>query len=292
MLATNPGLSVNKQEKHTNVQRIAISLRYIRYYFSAKTRYQIHSPFVYEFAEQVLEDRRYFYAFSDIEVLRKLLLRDTSEIKVTDYGAGSQVDAHKTRKIKSITRYSATSPYFCQVLFRLINFYKPKTLLELGTSMGISTMYQQAAARTGHLITIEGCPHIAEMARKNFKRLQVENEIQLINGRFNKALPEALEQLKRLDYVFIDGNHREAPTLDYFEQCLAYAHENSIFVFDDIHWSEEMEAAWTKIKAHPAVTLSIDLFFCGVVFFRKEQHEKEHFTLIPYRWKPWALGGL
>jgi len=269
------------------VQRIAIILRYLRYYLSAKSRHQIRSPFVQQFAAKVLDDRRRYYAFSDIEVLRKLLLRDNSTIKVTDYGAGSQVDAHKTRKIKSITRYSATSPFFCRVLFRLINLYKPETLLELGTSMGISTMYQQAAAKNARFVTIEGCPHIAEMAQQNFRRLQVENDIELVNGRFNAVLSDTLAQFKQLDYVFIDGNHREKPTLDYFEQCLEYAHDDSVFVFDDIHWSAEMEAAWATIKAHPAVTLSIDLFFCGVVFFRKEQ-PKAHYTLIPYRWKPWA----
>lgn len=242
---------------------------------------------MYEFVEQVLEDNRHFYAFTDIEELRHRLLQDSTLVKVTDYGAGSQVDSHKMRKIKSITRYSATSPFFCQVLFRIINLYKPTTLLELGTSMGISTLYQAAAVPNGRFITIEGCPHIAQLAQKNFDQLHAHN-IQLLNGRFNEVLPTALQQLGTLDYVFIDGNHREEPTLEYFEQCLQYSHENSVFVFDDIHWSEGMEAAWEKIKQHPAVTLTIDLFFCGVVFFRTAQREREHFSLIPARWKPWS----
>lgn len=246
---------------------------------------------MFEFAERVLEDDRLFYAFDELEDLRSILLKNRKTIQVTDFGAGSQVDGSKTRSVASIAKSAATSPAFCQMLFRLIDLYKPKTILELGTSLGIATLYHAAAARNAAIYTIEGCPNTAALAQANFKRMNVPN-IELKIGQFEPVLDVVLPKIKQIDYAFIDGNHRKAPTLDYFDRCLQYAHKDSIFVFDDIHWSEEMEAAWEAIKAHPKVRLTIDLFFCGVVFFRTEQQQKEHFKLIPSRWKPSLFGSL
>jgi predicted O-methyltransferase YrrM len=87
-----------------------------------------------------------------------------------------------------------------------------------------------------------------------------------------------LNSLPKLDLVFFDGNHQKVPTLDYFHHCLTKAHENSIFIFDDIHWSSEMDEAWQQIQGHEQVSLTIDLFQFGLVFFRKGI-AKQHFTL-------------
>lgn len=272
------------------MQQLKILLRFIKFYWQSTTLYRVHSPFVYDFTENILDDERNYYAFQPIEILRKKMLKDYSNIQVTDYGAGSKIDGKKTRTIKSITKYSATWPFFCQVLFKVINHYKPQTALELGTSLGVSSLYQAAAMpKKGTFMTLEGCPNISKFATTNFQRLEVKN-INLLTGRFEKTLPTALKQLKRLDYVFIDGNHKKEPTLAYFNQCLEYAHEDSIFVMDDIYWSAEMIEAWEAIKQHPKVKITIDLFFCGVVFFRKEQKIKEHFKLVPATWKPWVMG--
>jgi len=263
--------------------------RFVKYYFRARTRYNVHSPFVFDFVENVLEDDRLFYAFSEIEAYRQWLKANPALVEITDLGAGSQVTDHTIRSLASLAKYSANRPYACQLLFRLIHHYKPATLLELGTSLGISTAYQAAAALDSRLVTIEGCPNVAKHAAQTFRFLKVKNVV-LLNGRFDDMLPTAFEDLKKLDYVFVDGNHRKEPTLRYFEKCLEHTHEGSIFVFDDIHWSEGMEAAWKEIKAHPRVKVSIDLFFFGVVFFREQQQVKEHFTLIRYLWKPWKIG--
>jgi len=240
--------------------------------------------------ENVLEDERVFYAFEELEHLRKLILRDHSTIPITDYGAGSQVTHKKERSLSSLAKYSATRPFFCRILFRTIHYYKPATLLELGTSLGISSLYQAAAAsKKSKFITVEGCAEISRRAKQNFELLGVKN-IRLLTGRFKDLLPGTLRELKQLDYLFIDGNHRHDPTLEYFEQCLEHAHGHSIFVLDDIHWSTEMETAWEKVKSNPKVKMTVDLFFCGLVFFRKEQRQKEHFVLIKSSWKPWKIG--
>ncbi len=270
-------------------ERIGISLRYLKFFFSAKTKYQIHSPFVYNFITQVIEDRRVYYAFSEIEYWRSQLLADPSQITVTDFGAGSHVHQGKQRRIKQIAKTALSPKRQCQRLFRMILLLKPKTMLELGTSLGITACYQSAAARNAKFITLEGCPAIAKVAQRLLQRMQLKNA-NLKVGKFTDTLAPALQELQRVDYIFIDGHHQKQPTLAYFEQCLPYLHEHSVVVFDDIHWSTEMEEAWEVVKQHTAVTLSIDLFFMGIVFFRKDQKEKEHFEVVTARSKPWNMG--
>jgi len=249
---------------------------YLRYYARARTRYQVHSPFVFDLLNEVIEDNRHFYVFDDIERLRENMLHDKRKIEVTDLGAGSHTTNGRLRSIRSIAKSAVTPPRYTELLFKLIHYFKPKTILEMGTSLGISTLYQATSVRSAKVTTLEGCPKISAIAKENFRWLDADN-IDLITGNFAQTLPQALRQIGRLDYAFFDGNHRKKPTLDYFNQALQYAHEESIFVFDDIYWSEEMQEAWEEIKAHPQVTLTIDLFYMGIVFFRKEHTEKEHF---------------
>ena len=271
------------------MSQIKLVKRYLRYFSNADTLYQIHSPFVYDFAQNVLEDEREYYAFQTVEKLRHHLLRNNTKINLTDYGAGSLSGPQKTKTIKSIAKNAASQKWQCHTLFRLVNFIKPKTMLEMGTSLGISTIYQSQAALNAQFITLEGDPRIAELAQMHLDDFKVKN-VELIEGTFDQTLFPALQKLKKLDYVFIDGNHRLAPTIEYFHNCLEFAHDGSVFIFDDIHWSDEMEQAWEQVKAHPKVKISIDLFHMGIVFFRKEQREKEHFILTPLKWKPWASG--
>lgn len=277
--------SSNNKKQAVPVSKIEMSRRFFKYYITAQNRYRIHSPFVFEFVEQVLEDNRMFYAFEEIEDLRHILFRTKKKITVEDFGAGSKVMDHNKRSISQIAKRGITSPRNCRLLFRIVHYFKPKILLELGTSLGVATLYQAAAAQNSKVVTIEGCANIAKVAQQNFKLMKRTN-IQSVVGTFEQTLPEVLDNLPQLDFAFIDGNHQEQPTVDYFEQCLQKATPESVFVFDDIHWSQGMEAAWEKIKQHPQVKLSIDLFFFGLVFFRTEFHEKAYYTLIPSSWKP------
>lgn len=271
------------------VGRFYILRSFVQFYFAAKTKYRTHSPFVFDFINNILEDNRNYYAFNQLETLRKLLEKDTRKIKMRDLGAGSLVTKGESKTIGSIASGSLSSPLSCKILFKIVNHFKPATILELGTSLGISTLYQHFAALNARIVSLEGSEEIADLAEQNFKRFEVKS-IELIRGNFDETLPFALKKLVKLDYLFLDGNHRKAPTLAYFEQSLEFAHENSIFVIDDIYWSKEMTEAWESIKSHPKVTLSIDLFFMGLVFFRKENKVKEHFKLIKSSWKPWEMG--
>jgi predicted O-methyltransferase YrrM len=250
---------------------------YLSYLLKAKSLHGTHSPFVYQLLDKVIYDKNQKPEFKDIEKLRKDLLKDKREISITDLGAGSSVNSSKKRKVKDIAKNSAKAPKLAQLLFRLVQYFQPENILELGTSLGISTAYLSKANEQAKVTTIEGCPETAKVAQENFSKLNLEN-VNLLQGNFDDVLPQHLAQIEKLDFVFIDGNHQEKPTIDYFEKCLEKSHDDSIFIFDDIHWSAGMEAAWTHIKAHEKVTVSLDLYFIGIVFFRKEQ-VKEDFVV-------------
>jgi predicted O-methyltransferase YrrM len=259
------------------MNQLKFPFKYLHYLFTSKTKHGIHSPFVYDLLTKVIQDKSGPEIFKRIETIREELLRSELEINVNDLGAGSQNNSSLKRKIKDIAKNAAKSPKYAQLLYRLVNHFKPQIILELGTSLGISTIYQAAAVPNSKIITIEGCTETAAIAKNNFSKMQLNNVEQLI-GNFDEQLPNILNKVKQLDYVFFDGNHKKAPTLNYFNLCLSKTHNNSLFIFDDIHWSDEMEQAWEIIKNHPQVTVTIDLFFLGLAFFRKEQ-VKEDFVI-------------
>ncbi len=249
---------------------------FLKYKIQAHNAHGIHSPFVYKLYTEVIDNDRHFYAFDEIEVLRSRLLKEEREIAITDFGAGSRVFKSNVRKLKDVAKHCLGSPKESRLLFRLINYLQPEVLLELGTSLGVNTLYQTLPNSEAQMYTFEGCPETAKIAEENFKSLDVAPQV--VVGNLDETLGETVEKLPKIDFAFFDANHRYQPTIDYFHTCLAKAHENSLFVFDDIHWSEGMEKAWEEIKQHPEVTLTIDLFHLGLVFFNKERAE-EHFVL-------------
>jgi len=258
------------------MKNIRFVVRYIIYYLKANTRHDIHSPFVFDFVNKILRDKQQYPLFKQIEGIRKEMLHKHNYIEFTEIGAGINKNIFKKR-VDKIVQYSAKSSKYAQLLYKLVKYFKPETILEFGTSSGISTMYLAAAVPQSKLITMEGNSAIAKLAEKNFNQLSLHN-IELMIGDFDEVLPKVLKKIDRLDFVFFDGNHRKEPTIRYFNQCLKLAHNDTIFVFDDIHWSEEMENAWKYIQSHPQVSVSIDLFLLGLVFFKKDL-SKEDFEI-------------
>lgn len=252
-------------------------LEYTKYRFKSDNAHGIHSPFVFELYNNVIADESPFYVYEDIESIRAKLLLTDMEIVIEDHGAGSTINKSNSRKIKDIAKNTLKAPKYAQLLFRLVNRFQPKNILELGTSLGLSAMYLAAPSKKIKVTTVEGCPKTAKVAQINFDKIGFEN-IELINDTFDHFLPSYLAKTKSLDFVFFDGNHQEEATINYFNQCVEKTHKETVFIFDDIHWSEGMTAAWEKIKQHPKVTTTIDLYFVGVVFFNAEL-SKEDFVL-------------
>ena len=248
--------------------------KYLKYHLKAGTVHDIHSPFVYDLLNNVIKDKTPFYGFDLLESIRSKHQLDRKIINITDLGTGKK---ERKERICDIVNRAVKPKKYSHLLFRLANHFQSENILEFGTSLGLTTLYLSLPRKDSKVITLEGSPEISEIARENFSRLK-RNNIELLTGEFDKVLPLALQKLPRLDLVYFDGNHKKEPTLSYFEKCLNHATENSLFIFDDIHWSQEMNDAWNIIKDNPSVTLTIDLFQLGLVFFRKGII-KQHFTL-------------
>ena len=251
--------------------------KYLQHIVAANTRHGTHSPFVYKLLDEVVYDDRHFYAYDAIATRRNELLVDHSLIEVLDLGAGSSINPNKTRKISDIANNSLKNDKISQLLFRLVNHFQPETIIELGTSLGISGSYLASANKAVTLHTFEGCPQTAAIAAKTFKSLEFENVRQHL-GDFGETLRPVVDKLNKVDFAFLDGNHRYTPTIDYFKCILEKSHADSVMVFDDIYWSKGMIKAWEEIKRHEKVTCTIDMFHIGIVFFREGQ-VKEHFRI-------------
>lgn len=251
---------------------------YLKFYWAAKTAHGLHSPFVYQLYREVIVADKFYHAFEAVDCVRRELLKNGNSIEVEDLGAGSKVFNSKQRKIKSIAKFSVSKAKIGQLLFKLVDRFSPETIFELGTSLGISTLYMALASQKNTKIyTFEGCSELAKIAKTTFENTELP--IEILIGNLNTTLTKKLAEINKLDFVFFDANHQYEATMFYFNACLKKSHSETVFIFDDIHWSEGMERAWKEICQNPKVTLSLDLFHLGIVFFRKEQHEKEHFLL-------------
>jgi predicted O-methyltransferase YrrM len=284
--------------------RSRLAQKYLRYYLTASNGrgHGIHSPFVYSFVKNVLNDSRLFPAYARVEEMRTRLLKDQTKIEIEDLGAGSVSDAGRnpgkgsglgagsvkdggpaSGKIKyggisQLATHAAKPRKLGQLLFRIAHYYQPRMILELGTSLGLSTSYLAYAAPGARVLTIEGAPAIAREAEKNFREQGLKN-IELVTGNFDEWVPFLLGKIPGVDLAFIDGNHRREATLRYFNLLMEHAATPAVLIFDDIHWSREMEQAWEAIKGDTRVILTIDLFFIGMVFLREEFTVKQDFVI-------------
>jgi predicted O-methyltransferase YrrM len=252
---------------------------YFKYLLTARHAkgYGIHSPFVFSLVRDLIYQSSSYPGRKKVQAYRRKLRHSRERVKVFDHGAGSKVMKTTERMVSDIYRWSSIRPKYGRLLSLLVQYFEPHTILELGTSLGVSTLHLALPYSAGQVTTIEGCPHTAAFTRFMLKELNVVN-VEQVSGQFEDVLPDLLARLSALDFVFIDGNHQETATLSYFNLCLGHIHNDTILVFDDIHWSSGMEQAWQKIVNHPQVTVSVDLFQLGIIFFRKEC-QKQHFVV-------------
>ena len=303
-IASNCGKGKNNLRMYS---RYRLAQKYLHYYLTAANGkgHGIHSPFVFNFVLNVLNDRVAYPDYAAIEGLRRRLRRDDTLLEIEDMGAGSVWKAPRQRSIGDITRRAAKSARLGQLLYRVARYYGPGTVLELGTSLGFSTAYLAAGAgaaigvpvRGGvgaaggaegeaggkgagggaRVWSVEGAVQVAAVADKNLRSLGLP--VRQVVGNFDKVLPAVLQEMGTVGLAFVDGNHRREPTLAYFELLMTYAAPQAVLIFDDIHWSREMEEAWAAIKNDPRVYLTIDLFFIGLVFLREEFKVKQDFVI-------------
>jgi len=260
---------------------------FITYWLNAVDAHSIHSPFFYDFYTQVVRPGKHAsshshdkdhqqHAFRQIESARTSLLQNHTAIKVLDLGAGSKHASGPHRKISEIAKHSLSGARYGQLYHRAVAHYRAEHVLELGTSLGINTMYLAACPGT-HVITIEGSPEVAGLASSLFAQQHISN-VAVVNGNIDEVLPPVVDQMSRIDFAFLDANHRFAPTVRYFDHIVSKVHPGSVVVVDDIHQSTDMHRAWTEIKQHPRTKGTADLFRCGFVFFDPSLNS-QHFVL-------------
>jgi len=259
------------------MSNIRFFVDYFKHYLISTNRHGVHSPFVYNLIDRVIYDYSTKDYIKPIEELRRQLKKDTRTLRITDLGAGSMLNNGKVKQIGSLARNALKPPRVAKLIARLANEFQPESVIELGTCLGITTLYLSKASPVSRIITVEGCPETAKIAIENFKRLDANN-IETCTGNFDIVFPKIIEELPKIDFLFIDGNHRKDATLKYFYACLSKVHTGSVLIFDDIYWSEGMKEAWQEIKNHPQVTVTIDLFYIGLVFFKSDQ-VKENFSV-------------
>jgi predicted O-methyltransferase YrrM len=258
------------------MQKIRLIKKYILHLFLARhtNGFGVHSPFLFQFTQNVLCEKHPFYIFESIELLRDKLIKDKRIISVTDFGT----KPNRERKITEIASSSLKSAKYGQLLFRIAHYFKSKDVLELGTSLGITTSYLSSSSSKINCVTLEGCAQTGSIAKENFEKIGLKN-IELVIGNIDDTLPKFLEKSDTLDLIFFDANHKSEAVLRYFEMCQSKIHCTTILVVDDIYWSADMENAWQTIKKHPKVTSTIDLFELGIVFFNPHL-VKKHYKML------------
>lgn len=258
----------------------------LQFYYKAKTKYHIQSPLVYEILTEILENKREYYCFEEIERIRYSLLNSEAKIEVKDFGAGSRnMKPDRIRDVRNIAATSLSPEFKCRILFNSVLYFAPKEVVELGTSLGISTLYLAKPASDITVHTIEASPQIQHIAKMNFDLTQTSN-IKSHLGIFDDVLPGVLTSNTQL--VYIDGNHTKEATLRYYELIRSLKNDKMVIIFDDIYWSKGMQEAWKEIEKDAPLT--IDFYHLGFVLFSHEIIRKQNFTVIPYRFKPWQIG--
>lgn len=249
-------------------------LSYVKHFVNASTIHNVHSPFLFELLLFMFDPENDDPAFAKIEAQRQKLLSNSQKITLTDFGAGSAKNNAKRKTISEIARSALSPAKQCRAMFRIAKFLEAKNILEMGTSLGISTMYLAAEGHR-HVTAMEGDLNILEYAKGIASALSLPN-IEFIEGPFVNTLPKVVDSHSQMDLIFIDGHHAEKPTIQYFEMLQPLVHDNTVIIVDDIYWSKGMQNAWEVLKDDGRITQSVDLFYYGILFFRKEFLAKEH----------------
>jgi predicted O-methyltransferase YrrM len=256
------------------------------FFISSTTIYKIHAPFAFRLVQQVFEDKSNYYAFPLIESYRNQLKKSKNSIKKIEFGAGE----NPTRSISNLANIDSSPSVKGQQLFKLVNHLQPKSILELGTCIGIGTSYLGHANSASTLQTIEACPNTIKIAEDTLKSCGVSHP-QLHNMTFDNYIDQLHNSKTKFDLIYIDGHHNEEATLRYFERLKPFMDsQNCTVIFDDIYWSKGMKRAWQEVKKDDTFKLSIDLFHIGIIFRNNNLRSRSSFKLVKAAWKPWING--
>lgn len=250
---------------------------YLQFLWNSKNQHGVHSPFVYSLVTKCFYDRKNKPEYKILKQYRNDLLQNKNTIEVTDFGAGSRVFKSNTRQISKIAKTAGITPKRAELLFRIVTYFQPENILEIGTSLGLATSAMSLGNPKSKIVTLEGCPETSGIAKIQFQKFNFNN-VETVVTEFKDYFSKTATENNKWELIYFDGNHSKKATLDYFELLLPTITNDTIWIFDDIHWSPDMEEAWEIIKKHPKVKVTMDTYQWGLVFFRYEQ-EREDFVI-------------
>ncbi|TPV32301.1 class I SAM-dependent methyltransferase [Paucihalobacter ruber] len=248
---------------------------YLNFLLRSNNQHGVHSPFVYNLVIRCFYDKKKYEDYVTLRKYRASLISNQQTKEIEDFGSGSKKFDSNFRKVSAIAKTSGSTIKKAFLLYRLVNYLDAKNILELGTALGMGTAALAVGNNSSKVVSVEGSQQLADFSRKKLAEYRINN-VEIINEQFSIALKNLKNH--QWDLIFIDGHHDQTATINYFETLLPSAHNDTVMIFDDIYWSEGMLKAWKTIVNHPKVTVSIDTFYFGIMFFRKEQN-KEHFYI-------------
>lgn len=248
---------------------------YLNHWLSVVDEHSIHSPFFFDLYNKVIKPTNELTGFEEIEKTRGQLLQNQSEISVNDLGAQSKYFKNSKRTISQVAATSLSPEKITRFIYRLLSYLEAKQIVELGTSMGVTSLYM-AKKENAFVNTFEGNPSMINIALTNFEYFETKN-INLLEGNINDTLQKFLQTPMKIDFVLMDANHRYEPTIHYFNLLTKRIADKGVIVVDDIYNSTEMGKAWNQLKNHPLVYGSVDLFRCGILFFDPALN-KQHYV--------------
>lgn len=248
---------------------------YLKFIWNSTNAHGVHSPFVFNLVRNCFYNKTNYPEYRVLENYRNSLLQNKNTIEVTDFGAGSRVFKSNTRAVNQIAKNAGISAERAKLLFRIVHYFQPKSILEIGTSLGLATSALALGNPNSYILSLEGCLNTLSVAESLFDEKFFDFNFEFVNTEFSYLLKSYNKQTQTFNLIYFDGNHSKQATLEYFELLLPTIDNETVWIFDDIHWSQEMEEAWEIIKQNPKVTVTIDTFQWGFVFFRNEQVKED-----------------
>jgi predicted O-methyltransferase YrrM len=253
------------------------AIKYLKYIILSRHRrgHGIHSPFIFNLVSRVFRNKIDPVIVCSIEKVRKRMISDKRSLIMNDLGSGSGYLKTNLRKVSDIARNSPVPKKYGVLLSNMAAEFGGSLIIEFGTSLGISTMYMASACTGAVVCTMEGCPSLSHIAKENFERVEIGN-VEVFTGSFDESLPLIISRNIKPGLVFIDGNHRKEPVINYFSRVSEISDSKTVIIIDDINYSKEMSEAWSEIKRFENVTMTVDLNRMGIVFFREGMNHNDY----------------
>ncbi|WP_197494104.1 O-methyltransferase [Lewinella sp. 4G2] len=215
-------------------------------------------------------------AFDRVESYRNQLLGSTEIVDFKVFGSDD------TETISNVCKAATSPKIWARLIYALASEFEAKKVLEIGTNLGVSGSYLLEALRhnsDSQLVTMEGMPRYVEISRNQFKAITNEDRFEVIEGKYEDTFDDMIDRHQDFDLLFIDGNHQKGPTLEYYEKLLKVSTRPSVWIFDDIYWTNGMKEAWDIIRQNPETSYSIDLYKTGLVVVDPSVSVPKHFAL-------------